>query len=138
MMLVTGRAELAATCRRLRDLARVPFVASKQGTRLAEIASRYFLRHKHQPETAMRLDNADAVRAVVRTRFGYALLPEWTLGDDLAEGRLFALETVERPPATAMELLRPSATPLTPAVQEFIRIAQGRALGTTKAVVSPR
>jgi LysR family cyn operon transcriptional activator len=123
LVAVTGIAEVARA-RRLKDLARVPFISFRRGSRLATLIDRFFARYNRKPDTVMRFDNADSVRAVLRTGFGYGLLPSWTLTGDFANRHLFPVPLEEQMPVTWVELVRHAGTPLSPAAREFIEIAK--------------
>jgi DNA-binding transcriptional LysR family regulator len=128
LSLVTGEKK-AANAGKLRDLSSFPFIGPRRGSRLATLTDRYFLLHRARPDTVMRFDNADAARAMLKTGFGWAMLPAWTVKDDIANGLLYELRLKERPPAMVIEMLRFQAAPVTPAVKEFIAVAKRTGLG---------
>lgn len=111
----------------LRSLAATPFIGPRKGNRMDAIVARHFGLVGVEPNVVMRLDNADAIRAVLRTGLGFALLPAWTLGEDLASGRLRTVRLPGPPPAAAIQLVKFAGTVLAPAAQEFARLTRAQA-----------
>lgn len=112
----------------LHDLVRAPFIGFRSGSRLDGLIEQFFDRHRLEPNTIMRFDNADAIRAVLRAGIGYSLLPGWTLKEDLASHSLRLIATRAKPPIAWVEMVRHESSPLAPAAREFIAIAKTRSL----------
>lgn len=127
LKLVTGDS-LIPSSTPLAELARHSFIGFRKGSRLDGLIEGYFNRHGLEPDTIMRLDNADAIRAVLRAGIGYSLLPNWTLTYDLRGGGLRLLKVKSRLPSAWVELVKHESTPLAPAAQEFIALAKSQRL----------
>jgi len=119
---ITGRPALP-------ELAKASFIGFRKGSRLDEMTVQFFNRNRLQPNTIMRFDNADAIRAVLRAGIGYSLLPAWTLREDLESARLRLIAVRARPPAAWVEMVRHESSPLAPAAREFISMAKTLSLG---------
>jgi DNA-binding transcriptional LysR family regulator len=113
----------------LPELAKASFIGFRRGSRLDEMTVQFFNRTRLEPNTIMRFDNADAIRAVLRAGIGYSLLPGWTLNEDLASGSLRLIQIRAKPPAAWVEMVRHESSPLAPAAREFISMAKTLSLG---------
>lgn len=123
LVLVTGDTQMPASIR-LRELTTFSFVGFRKGSRLDALIESYFARHLLEPDTVMRFDNADAIRAVLRAGIGYSLLPSWTVSEDLRSLSLRPIHVRMRPPSAYVELVRHESAPLAPAAREFISMAK--------------
>lgn len=72
----------------LSKLAQYPVLLYKQGSFFEEQIEHYFHRHRFSPRVAMRLDNAEPIKALVRSGFGISLLPEWAVRREVESGEL--------------------------------------------------
>jgi len=108
----------------LPQLAKASFIGFRKGSRLDLLIEQFFDRQRLEPNTIMRFDNADAIRAVLRAGIGYSLLPGWTLKEDLAAQSLRLIPTRAKPPVGVVEMVRHESSPLAPAAREFIAIAR--------------
>ena len=70
--------------------------------------------------TAMRSDDTTLTYHCVRAGLGMAVLPEWIVGDDLAAGRLVALELGQPLPAIPLYAVYTSRSHITPKLRSFI------------------
>lgn len=127
LVFVTGDSSLPAGAT-LRELSPLPFVGFGKGSRMSDTIERVFAQSGLQANTIMRFDNADAIRAMLRTGIGYSLLPGWTVEDDLASGILRLLRPRGKPPVIEVELVRYAEHPIAPAALEFADIARKQTL----------
>jgi DNA-binding transcriptional LysR family regulator len=81
----------------LRSLAGRPFLLYKQGSHFEEEIDRYMASKRFSPNVAMRLDNAEPIKAMLRSGFGISLLPDWAIQQELARKEL-ALVPLRDPP----------------------------------------
>jgi DNA-binding transcriptional LysR family regulator len=123
-VLATGTKRLWRV-KRLRDLEAEPFFSFRTGTRMAVYVDEYFARHQHRPNTVMRCDNADAIRAMLRSGFGYSVLPAWTLREEKGPKRIAAIQVAEKLPPLRIELVASRNHPLSPASKAFGEVAKG-------------
>lgn len=132
----------------LSRLSRHPFIGFRKDSRIDHAIERFFARFGLQPNTIMRFDNADAIRAILRSGLGYSLLPVWTLREDVAAGHLRLLHPRVSSPTLKVELVRYAQTPLSPAALAFVELARRQPLEqetsdvalteTTKSGISKR
>jgi DNA-binding transcriptional LysR family regulator len=123
LVIASATRALRAT-RRLKDLEGEPFFAFRTGARLTVHIERYFARHDHAPETVVRCDNADAIRAMLRQRRGYSVLPGWTLAGEHGPGQVRAIDLAEKLPPFRIELVASKNHPLPPAARAFAEVAR--------------
>ncbi len=120
MVLVTAMRRGGRRPVRLRDLSKTPIVLFQQATRIQRIIDAWFEEHRFEPRASMHLDNADAIKAMVKAGLGTAILPYWAVASDIESGELTALELAEPLPSGHISLLR-AARLYTPAsVQGFL------------------
>ncbi len=104
-----------------RDLARLPCVIftgrpspnewqfdGPDGTTMVTVNGRF------------RSNNSEAARVGVVSGLGYALMPIWMLGDEIASGQLRAVLTGWEPPAVAISAAYPSRRNLAPRTRAVI------------------
>jgi LysR family transcriptional regulator, transcription activator of glutamate synthase operon len=111
--------------KRLADFEREPFFSFRVGTRMAAYVDTYFARHQHRPNTVMRCDNADAIRAMLRSGFGYSVLPAWTLREEKGPKRIAAVPVAEKLRPLRIEIVASRNHPLSPASKAFAEAARG-------------
>jgi DNA-binding transcriptional LysR family regulator len=83
--------------RRLADLARFPFILFRKGTRMEQPIDRYFAARGFEPRVIMRFDNAEAIKAMIRSGLGISILPAWTVDADVRQRRLQWIRINEPP-----------------------------------------
>ncbi len=82
---------------RLDELTATPFILYKEGGLFERIIDQYFVEAGFRPNVIMRLDNADAIREMVRLDQGISVLPMWIVDRDLRGRRLHLIRQTERP-----------------------------------------
>lgn len=109
----------------LSELATVPFILYRDGSRLGAIVEQYFAQVGFQPRVAMRFDNPETIKAMVRSGLGISVLPRWVVETELTAGRLLRIEQREPPGSVKMALItrRDAYTPR--AHQAFLELARG-------------
>jgi DNA-binding transcriptional LysR family regulator len=123
IVLVAGSRTVPHRCS-IRDLAPYPFILFKKSGRLEAWIDRYLARTGFEPRVTMRLDNADAVKAMTRAGLGVSLLPYWTVAADVGRKQVYLVRQKEEPLVSRM-LLVSRNTGYTPRpVDAFIRSAQ--------------
>jgi DNA-binding transcriptional LysR family regulator len=91
---------------RLRDLADYPFLLYRQGSFFEEQIDHYFMRNNFSPKVAMRMENAEPMKALVRSGFGISLLPDWSLGHEIDTGELNLVRLREPPLKSRISMIR--------------------------------
>jgi DNA-binding transcriptional LysR family regulator len=86
--------------------------------------SRYFATHHFHPRVVMRLDNAEAIKAMVKSQLGVSLLPFWTVAEEVKQRKL-AITRLQEPPLIGRLVLVTRKSGHAPhSVQAFIQVAQ--------------
>lgn len=96
MVLVSHLRHAPRQCR-LDDLRKLPFILFQQGSRLGNLVDRYFAEMDFQPRVIMRFDNAEAIKAMIRTGLGISMLPLWAVDAELKKRVLAPIRQQERP-----------------------------------------
>jgi DNA-binding transcriptional LysR family regulator len=85
---------------------------------------RYFAAHGFEPEVTMRFDNAEFIRAMVRTGLGISMLPLWIVDNDVKQGHLNIIRQAEPPLYSKIALVRRKLGHVPRPVQRFIETAR--------------
>lgn len=109
---------------RLEELHGFPFILFQKGSRMEEPIDRYFAAYGFRPRTIMRLDNAEAIKAMIRTGLGISMLPMWIVDSDLKQRRLGLIRQTEPPLLSKLALVSRISSFVPRAVQAFIAQAQ--------------
>jgi DNA-binding transcriptional LysR family regulator len=92
-----------------------PFILYSKGSRI-EI--------NFQPKVIMTFDNAEAIKAMIRTGLGISMLPMWIVDGDLKKGALSLIRQRERRLFSKVELASRKSNYLPGAVQAFVKMAR--------------
>lgn len=124
IVLVSGLRASPARCR-LAELRALPFVLYRQGSVFENLIDRYFAEQGFRPRVVTRSDNAEAIKALVRSGLGVSMLPRWAVEAELKEKKLALIRQQEPPLAARLALVtrRPGYT--TQPVSAFIEVARG-------------
>ena len=109
---------------RLSDLAGSRFILFKKGSRMEEPIDRYFASHGLEPKVIMRFDNAEAIKAMIRSGLGISMLPIWIVDNDLKLGHLTLIRQAEPPLCSKVALVSRRSGYVPRAVQSFIEQAR--------------
>ncbi len=105
---------------RLKDLQRFPFILFQKGLRIEEPIDRYFAANGFSPRVIMRFDNAEAIKAMIRTGLGISVLPLWIADADLRRRQLAVIHQRESPLFSRIALVSRKSTYVPQVVQAFI------------------
>lgn len=108
----------------IRTLASDTFILFKSGARVQHAIDSYFQMHAFHPRVCMRFDNADAIKAMVRSDFGLSMLPYWAVAHDLRQGAVRVLRQNEPPLLARIVLASASEIHPTRAVEAFVDLAR--------------
>lgn len=108
----------------LSDLKSYRFIMFRKGSRMQNPIDRYFATHGFEPNVTMRFDNADFIRAMVRTGLGVSMLPLWVVDREVREGRLSLIHQAEPPLYSKIALIRRKSSFVSQPVQGFISTAR--------------
>ncbi len=137
LVLVSHQPHGARRCR-LRDLSRLPFILFRKGSRMQDPIDRYFAAHDFHPRVIMRFDNAEAIRAMIRTGLGIGVLPVWIVDEDLKQRRLELIQQQEPPLLSRIALVSRKSSYVARAVRSFIEMAQQIDWKTPRMTIRPR
>lgn len=115
---------------RLSSLHKRPFILYRQGSIFEEIIDRYLGHHGLTPRVVMHLDNAEPIKAMIRSGFGISMLPEWTVRSELKRGTLCVIPQREPVLKSSIALLRKGGSLRTPAVMAFVDLARNWSWGS--------
>ena len=109
----------------LRDLQRFPFILFQRASRMEEQIDRYFVGLDFHPRVIMRFDNADAIKAMIRTGLGISMLPFWTVGADIRRRALTLIRQQEPPLLGKIALVSRRSSYVPRPVAAFLEFAEG-------------
>lgn len=118
---VTALEAVKARCS-LKHIANFPFLMFGTGTRIEEMITSYWNRHGLTPNAAMRFDSAEALKATLRRKIGVAIMPAYTVKDEVRNGTLRRIRI--RQPLLTMKLrfLTSRSHYISPAVKEMAQV----------------
>ncbi len=109
---------------KLADLRNSRFILFPTGSRMQQPIDRYFAAHGFEPNVIMRFDNAEAIKAMIRTGLGISMLPMWIVDKDLKSRRLTLLRQQEPTLRSKIALISRRSSYVAHPVRAFI--AQAR------------
>jgi DNA-binding transcriptional LysR family regulator len=83
--------------------------------------------HGAEPEVVMEFDNIETIKRAVEIDAGVALLPEPTVGRELAAGTLCAVRLAGDDLMRPLGIVHARGKPLAPTVQRFVELLRGHA-----------
>ncbi len=83
--------------------------------------------HNAQPNVIMEFDNIETIKRAVEIDAGVALLPEPTVGRELAAGTLCTVRLAGEELVRPLGIIRSRGKPLAPTVERFIELLRGHA-----------
>jgi DNA-binding transcriptional LysR family regulator len=122
-VLTTPMQQLPRRCS-LAKLQAHPFILYRKGSVMENQVDRYFATHRFRPRVVMRLDNAEAIKAMVKSGLGISLLPLWTVADEVKQRKLAIVRLQETPPTGRLVLVTRKSGHLPHSVEAFIEAAQ--------------
>jgi DNA-binding transcriptional LysR family regulator len=123
VLVASPKLKLPARCP-LKDLRDLPFILYRAGSIFENIIDGYFNRHGFQPRVAMRMDNAETIKSMVRSGFGVSMLPVWTVREELERETVRIIRQAEPALITQIGVLRRPAGYVPQAVGMFLRMAR--------------
>ncbi len=112
-----GRGTLAA-------LAGLPFVLFNRGSTMDNLISAYFAAAGFRPRVVMRCESSETVKAMARRGFGVAMLPLWSVDEDLRRRCLRLIRQREPTLLSNITLLARRASYTPPMVEALLDIAR--------------
>lgn len=108
----------------LRRLGEYPFFLFRKGSRIENLIDGYLNTHRFAPQSRMRFDSAEALKANLLRQPGIAFLPLYTVEEEIRGGRLTWIRQREPRFMMRSQLLRRSQGYLPPAVNEFVAVVR--------------
>jgi DNA-binding transcriptional LysR family regulator len=105
-------------------LAPFPFILYSKGSRIENLIERYFAAIDFRPNVIMTFDNGEAIKAMIRTGLGIAMLPMWIVDSDLKRGSLSLIRQREPRLFSKVELTSRRSNYVPSAVQAFVQLAR--------------
>ena len=109
---------------RLADLKNSRFVLFRKVSRMQEPIDHYSAANGFDPNVAMRLDNSDLIKDMVRVGMGVSMLPLWVVAKDVKDGHLSLIHQAEPPLYSKLALVRRKLSYVPRPVQAFIDTAR--------------
>ena len=91
---------------------------------MENLIDRYFAERDFHPRVIMRFDNAEAIKAMIRTGLGMSMLPLWAVDVDIRRGALTLIRQREQPLLSKVALVSRKSSYVPRPVQAFINMAQ--------------
>jgi LysR family cys regulon transcriptional activator len=108
----------------LKSLIDYPFLLYRHGSFFEEQIDQYFQRHDFVPNVMMRIDNAEPMKALVRSGFGIAPIPSWAVQKEINAGELLAVRLEEPPLVSRIGMIRRRLRHVSPPSAAFIAMAK--------------
>jgi DNA-binding transcriptional LysR family regulator len=105
-----------------RDLARHPFISRERGSGTRDVIEAALAERKVEIVPAMALGSTEAVKSVVASGAGIAIVSRLAVEQELSLGRLRAIEVVGLSIRRALHMVRLGGKRESPAVEAFIRM----------------
>ena len=121
-VLVSNLRQVPRRCA-IQELQKFPFILFQKGSRIENHIDRYFAEINFQPTVIMRFDNAEAIKAMIRTGLGISMLPLWIVDADLRRRTFVLVRQRERPLFSRLELVSRKSSYVPKPVKAFIDLA---------------
>jgi len=121
--IVSALPDLSHRCR-MERLANVPFILFQKGSRMQDMIDAHFQRIGFRPNVVMRSDSAEAIKAMVKSRLGVAMLFLWNANQELRNGSLWVIHTDAPLLSARMVLLKRKSSYTPRAFSAFAQVAQ--------------
>ncbi len=109
----------------LAALQKFPFILFQKDSSMGDLLERYFAALDFRPHVIMRFDNAEAIKAMIRSGLGVSLLPYWTVVGECRSKGLFQIRQRERPLMANVMLVSRDTRFLSRAAAAFVEMARG-------------
>lgn len=109
---------------RLADLKDFRFILFRKGSRMQGPIDNCFAANRFEPNVAMRLDNSELIKDMVRVGVGISILPRWGVAKDVRDGHLSLIRQAEPPLHSKLALVRRKLNYVSRPVQAFIDAAR--------------
>jgi DNA-binding transcriptional LysR family regulator len=110
----------------LKNLVNCPFLLYRYGSFFEEQVDQYFQRYGFVPNVVMRLDNAEPMKALVRSGFGIAPIPRWAAQKEIEAGVLIEIRLEEPPLVSRIAMIRRRMRHVPAPAAAFIAMAKER------------
>jgi DNA-binding transcriptional LysR family regulator len=121
-VLVSNLRQVPRRCA-IQELRKFPFILFQKGSRIENLIDRYFAEINFQPTVIMRFDNAEAIKAMIRTGLGISMLPLWIVDADLRKRSFALIRQREHTLFSKLELVSRKSSYVPRPVRAFIELA---------------
>jgi LysR family transcriptional regulator, transcription activator of glutamate synthase operon len=121
--IIVWRGGLPSHCS-MERLAKEPFILFQKGSRMQNMIDAHFQRIGFRPNVVMRSDSAEAIKAMVKSRLGLAMLFLFNANAEFRAGSLQAVHTDAPPLSARMVLLKRQSSYTPRAVAAFVQVAR--------------
>ena len=111
----------------LRALHGEPFIALEEGLRIREEIDDALSQHKIEVQVALEFDNIETIKRAIEINSGVSLLPEPTVGREVAAGALVKIPLSDADLARPLGILHRRDRDLSDTAQAFVALLQSRA-----------
>jgi DNA-binding transcriptional LysR family regulator len=123
MVLISHLRQAPRQCK-LAELRKFPFILFQQGSRLGNLVDRYFAEMDFHPRVIMRFDNAEAIKAMIRTGLGISMLPMWAVDAELKKRAFSTIRQSEKPLLSRIALVSRKLSYVPASVQAFTELTR--------------
>lgn len=124
IVIVSGQRQIPRRCS-ITELRQLPFILHKKGSVFENLIDRYFAEVGFRPQDViMRFDNAEAIKAMIRSGLGISMLPAWTVEQELKDKTLLLVRQNESPLFAKIALVTRKVSHLPQPVGAFIKVAR--------------
>jgi DNA-binding transcriptional LysR family regulator len=121
----------------LDELRGEPFVAFQTGLKIREEIDQVLSGHGVKAQIALEFDNIETIKQAVEVGAGVSLLPEPTIGRELASGTLARVPLAGQPLARPLGIIHRRDRNLSQMAQRFVALLQSQALVTEEVMMAP-
>ena len=107
------------------DLARQPFILYQRAYLIEEAIRRFCVDVGFEPNVVMQNDQADSIKELVKLGLGVALLPLWSVSDDVRRGTLRLVRLPDRHMFSVTGLVYRKSPHVPAALRAFVDVAHG-------------
>jgi len=115
-----GRVEVA-----IEELDGVPMVSFDQDLMIRHEIDRKLSAHNASPDVVMEFDNVETIKRAVEIDAGVALLPEPTIGRELASGTLASVRLAGEELVRPLGVIHSKGKPLSATARRFVELLRG-------------
>jgi len=114
-----------------------PLVAFQRGLKIREEIDRVLARHGVAVKVELEFDNIETIKQAIEVGAGVSLLPEPTIGRELATGALAIVPLEGQPMARPLGIIHRRERKMSETAQRFVALLQSQAMDAEEAAGAP-